>query len=149
MIPELSERSREIFRQIVEAYVETGEPVGSQLLSQRLSMGLSSASIRSVMADLQEAGLLYSPHTSAGRLPTASGLRFFVDGLLEVGEGAPAILDKSLSFYVGLAGRCSDIQVLHINRVLFNECLLHSMQCAIGGLYTLDRYDCFAFHIVR
>lgn len=86
MIPELSERSREIFRQIVEAYVETGEPVGSQLLSQRMSMGLSSASIRSVMADLQDAGLLYSPHTSAGRLPTATGLRFFVDGLLEVGN---------------------------------------------------------------
>ncbi|MCH8183416.1 MAG: heat-inducible transcriptional repressor HrcA [Proteobacteria bacterium] len=86
MIPELSERSREIFRQIVEAYVETGEPVGSQLLSQRMSMKLSSASIRSVMADLQDAGLLYSPHTSAGRLPTASGLRFFVDGILEVGN---------------------------------------------------------------
>ena len=69
MIPELSERSREIFRQIVEAYVETGEPVGSQVLSQRMRMRLSPASIRSVMADLQDAGLLYSPHTSAGRLP--------------------------------------------------------------------------------
>lgn len=86
MIPELSERSREIFRQIVEAYVETGEPVGSQVLSQRMRMRLSPASIRSVMADLQDAGLLFSPHISAGRLPTASGLRFFVDGLLEVGS---------------------------------------------------------------
>ena len=86
MIPELGERSREIFRQIVEAYVETGEPVGSQMLAQRLHMRLSPASIRSVMADLQQAGLLYAPHTSAGRLPTTSGLRFFVEGLLEVGS---------------------------------------------------------------
>ena len=86
MINELNERSRAIFRQIVDAYVETGEPVGSQSLAQRLNMQLSPASIRSVMADLQESGLLYSPHTSAGRVPTANGLRFFVDGLLEVGD---------------------------------------------------------------
>ncbi len=86
MIPELGERSREIFRQIVEAYVETGEPVGSQMLAQRLQMRLSPATIRGVMADLQQAGLLFAPHTSAGRLPTTSGLRFFVEGLLEVGS---------------------------------------------------------------
>ena len=86
MINELNERSRAIFRQIVAAYVETGEPVGSRTLSLRLNMQLSPASIRKVMADLQEYGLLYSPHTSAGRVPTANGLRFFVDGLLEVGD---------------------------------------------------------------
>ncbi len=71
---------------MVEAYVETGAPVGSQLLSQRLDMKLSPASIRSVMADLQTSGLLYSPHRSAGRVPTPNGLRFFVDGLLEIGD---------------------------------------------------------------
>ena len=83
---ELSERSREIFRQIVDAYVETGEPVGSRTLSRRLSVALSPATIRNVMADLEEAGLLYAPHTSAGRMPTEAGMRLFVSGLLEVGK---------------------------------------------------------------
>ncbi len=84
-IVELSERSREIFRHVVEAYVETGDPVGSRTLARRLSSSLSPATIRNVMADLQDAGLLYAPHTSAGRLPTDAGLRLFVDGLLELG----------------------------------------------------------------
>ncbi|HUK08059.1 MAG TPA: heat-inducible transcriptional repressor HrcA [Stellaceae bacterium] len=85
LISELNDRSREIFRQIVDAYVETGEPVGSRTLSRRSALELSPATIRNVMADLEEAGLLYSPHTSAGRLPTEAGLRLFVNGLLEVG----------------------------------------------------------------
>ena len=84
-VAELNERSREIFRRIVEAYVETGEPVGSRTLSKNLRLALSPATIRNVMADLQDAGLLYAPHTSAGRLPTEAGLRLFVDGLLEIG----------------------------------------------------------------
>ncbi len=85
LISELNERSREIFRQIVDAYVETGEPVGSRTLSRRSGLDLSPATIRNVMADLEEAGLLYAPHTSAGRLPTEAGLRLFVNGLLEIG----------------------------------------------------------------
>ena len=85
-ISELNERSREIFRQIVDSYVHTGEPVGSRTLSRLLGQHLSPATIRNVMADLEEAGLLYSPHTSAGRLPTEAGLRLFVHGLLEVGN---------------------------------------------------------------
>jgi heat-inducible transcriptional repressor len=85
-ISELNERSREIFRMIVDAYVATGEPVGSRTLSRRLTQNLSPATIRNVMADLEEAGLLYSPHTSAGRLPTEAGLRLFVHGLLEIGR---------------------------------------------------------------
>ena len=88
-INELNERSKEIFRQIVEAYVDSGEPVGSRTLSRRLNSTLSPATIRNVMADLEEAGLLYAPHTSAGRLPTETGLRLFVDGLLEVGNLSP------------------------------------------------------------
>ena len=84
-VAELNERSRESFRRIVEAYVETGEPVGSRTLSKNLRLALSPATIRNVMADLQDAGLLYAPHTSAGRLPTEAGLRLFVDGLLEIG----------------------------------------------------------------
>ena len=86
MIQELNERSREVFRHLVEAYVETGQPVGSRTLARRLDSKLSPASIRNVMADLEEAGLLYAPHTSAGRLPTEAGLRIFVDGLLEIGS---------------------------------------------------------------
>ncbi len=86
MIPELNDRSREIFRQIVDAYVATGEPVGSRTISRRLSQNLSAASVRNVMADLEEAGLLYAPHASAGRLPTDAGLRLYLDGLLELGN---------------------------------------------------------------
>lgn len=82
---ELSERSREIFREIVDAYVETGEPVGSRTLSRRLSVSLSPATVRNVMSDLEEAGLLFAPHTSAGRVPTEEDMRMFVDGLLELG----------------------------------------------------------------
>ena len=85
-ISELNERSRAIFREIVDAYVETGEPMGSRTLAKRLSLALSPATIRNVMADLEDAGLLYAPHTSAGRLPTETGLRLFVDGLLERGN---------------------------------------------------------------
>ena len=86
MISELNERSRAILRLVVEAYVETGEPVGSRTLSRRLNIKLSPATVRNTMADLEELGLLYAPHTSAGRLPTEAGLRLFVDGLLEVGN---------------------------------------------------------------
>ncbi|MEQ8319543.1 MAG: heat-inducible transcriptional repressor HrcA [Rhodospirillales bacterium] len=86
MIAELNERSREIFRLIVEAYCDTGDPVGSRTVSRRMTQSLSPATIRNVMADLEDAGLLFSPHTSAGRLPTEAGLRLFVDGILEVGN---------------------------------------------------------------
>src|SRR3990170_8643467 len=83
---QLNERSREIFKRIVETYLTTGEPVGSRNLSRALPMTLSPASVRNVMSDLEALGLIYAPHTSAGRLPTQSGLRLFVDGLLEVGN---------------------------------------------------------------
>lgn len=85
-IVELNERSREVFRRLVETYVETGEPVGSRTLSRALPMKLSPATIRNVMSDLEHAGLLFSPHTSAGRLPTELGLKMFVSGLLQVGQ---------------------------------------------------------------
>jgi heat-inducible transcriptional repressor len=82
----LDERSREIFRQIVETYLATGEPAGSRNISRLIPMTLSPASVRNVMADLEAAGLIFAPHTSAGRLPTELGLRFFVDALLEIGD---------------------------------------------------------------
>lgn len=82
----LDTRSRDIFRRLVETFLETGDPVGSRTISRNLPVGLSPASIRNVMADLEEAGLIYAPHTSAGRMPTETGLRFFVDALMEVGR---------------------------------------------------------------
>lgn len=86
IIGELNERSRTVFSEIVSSYLENGEALGSRTLSRRLIEPLSPATIRNVMADLEEMGLLYSQHTSAGRLPTDLGLRMFVDGLLQVGS---------------------------------------------------------------
>jgi heat-inducible transcriptional repressor len=85
-IAELNARSRDIFRTIVDAFLEQGEPIGSRTISRRLETPLSPATIRNVMADLQELGLLHAPHNSAGRLPTDAGLRLFVDGLMQVGD---------------------------------------------------------------
>lgn len=85
-IQTLDARSREIFRYIVEGYLNNGAPVGSRTISRNLTTPLSPASVRNTMSDLEEMGLLYAPHTSAGRLPTEQGLRLFVDGLLEVGD---------------------------------------------------------------
>ena len=85
-LAQLNERSREIFRRIVESYLATGEPVGSRNLSRLLPMTLSPASVRNVMSDLEQLGLVYAPHTSAGRLPTEIGLRFFVDALMQIGD---------------------------------------------------------------
>jgi heat-inducible transcriptional repressor len=88
-LAQLDLRSRDIFRRLVETYLDTGEPVGSRTISRILPSTLSPASVRNVMMDLEESGLIYSPHTSAGRVPTNAGLRFFVDALLEVGSISP------------------------------------------------------------
>lgn len=85
-LAQLNERSREIFRYIVEGYLATGEPIGSRNISRIIPMTLSPASVRNVMQDLEQLGLVYAPHTSAGRLPTETGLRFFVDALMQVGD---------------------------------------------------------------
>ncbi|WP_291843785.1 heat-inducible transcriptional repressor HrcA [Maricaulis sp.] len=82
----LDDRMRTIFREIVEAYLRSGDPVGSRTLSQSGNLSLSPASIRNTMADLADLGLLSAPHSSAGRMPTHAGLRLFVDGLLQIGE---------------------------------------------------------------
>ena len=89
-VMDLNQRSRDIFKQIVESYLSSGEPVGSRNLSRLLQASLSPASIRNVMSDLEHAGLIFSPHTSAGRLPTERGLRFFVDAMMETGDVAMA-----------------------------------------------------------
>ena len=107
----LGERSREVFRHLVEAFLASGEPVGSRTLSQRLPQTLSPASIRNVMADLELMGLLYAPHTSAGRVPTERGLRLFVDGMLEIGELAP---DERVAIEARMSGsgrRIEDVMI--------------------------------------
>ena len=88
LLAELNDRSREVFRRVVESYLNSGDPVGSRTLTRSMSEPLSAATIRNVMQDLEYLGLLDSPHVSAGRIPTQLGLRLFVDGLLEVGSVA-------------------------------------------------------------
>ncbi len=92
-ITELTTRARDVFRLVVDAYLENGQPVGSRTLSKLATLNLSPASIRNVMQDLEELGLLASPHTSAGRLPTEQGLRLFVDGMMQVAE--PSAEDRA------------------------------------------------------
>ena len=86
LLDEMNARSREVFRSVVEAYLESGDPVGSRTLTRQLNEKVSAATVRNVMQDLEYLGLLDSPHVSAGRVPTQLGLRMFVDGLLEVGD---------------------------------------------------------------
>jgi heat-inducible transcriptional repressor len=106
-LAQLSERSRDIFRQIVDSYLTTGEPVGSRNISRLIQVPLSAASVRNVMSDLEQLGLIYAPHTSAGRLPTELGLRFFVDALMEVGD-VGASDRQTIEAQVAAAGRSVD-----------------------------------------
>ncbi|MFT6450594.1 MAG: heat-inducible transcriptional repressor [Halocynthiibacter sp.] len=94
LLSEMNDRSREVFRRVVEGYLSSGEPVGSRSLTREMSQKVSAATIRNVMQDLEYLGLLDSPHVSAGRIPTQIGLRMFVDGLLEVGDVASADREK-------------------------------------------------------
>ncbi|KIT14976.1 heat-inducible transcriptional repressor HrcA [Jannaschia aquimarina] len=87
VLSEMNDRSREVFRRVVEGYLGTGDPVGSRTLSREMTEKVSSATIRNVMQDLEFLGLLQAPHVSAGRVPTQAGLRMFVDGLLEAQLG--------------------------------------------------------------
>src|SRR6056297_1245179 len=86
ILDQMNERSREVFRRVVEGYLATGDPVGSRSLTRDFSEKVSAATIRNVMQDLEYLGLLDSPHISAGRVPTQNGLRMFVDGLLEFSD---------------------------------------------------------------
>jgi heat-inducible transcriptional repressor len=93
-LTEMNDRTREVFRRVVEGYLNSGEPVGSRTLTRTLSEKVSAATVRNVMQDLEFLGLLDSPHISAGRVPTQMGLRMFVDSLLEVGTVAPEDQEK-------------------------------------------------------
>ena len=109
LLSDLNDRSREVFRRVVEAYLETGEPVGSRALTR--GMPVSAATIRNVMQDLELMGLLESPHVSAGRFPTQQGLRLFVDGLMEAGPLSNAdreLIDETLGEESGDTGTMLD-----------------------------------------
>jgi len=100
VLEQMNERSREVFRRVVESYLATGDPIGSRTLTRDMSEKVSAATIRNVMQDLEYLGLLDSPHVSAGRVPTQEGLRMFIDGLLEVGDvdsGDRERIDATLS----------------------------------------------------
>ena len=88
LLSEMNDRSREVFRRVVEGYLTSGDPIGSRTLTRSMTEKLSAATIRNVMQDLEYLGLLDSPHVSAGRIPTHRGLRLFVDGLMELGTVA-------------------------------------------------------------
>lgn len=139
MIQDLNERSREVFRQIVEAYVETGEPIGSRSLSRRLGLSLSAATIRNVMADLEEQGLIHAPHTSAGRLPTDVGLRLFVDGLMQLGELSDAERQ-------GIEARCA-ADGRTVSEVLTEATRLVSGLSAGAGLVVAPKLDVGLRHV--
>jgi heat-inducible transcriptional repressor len=136
---ELGERPREIFRHLVDAFLASGEPVGSRTLSQRLPHSLSPASIRNVMADLEHMGLLTAPHTSAGRMPTEKGLRLFVDGLLEVGELAP-------HERAAIEARLGD-QNRGIEEVLTQASLMLSGLSRCAGLVVAPKQDGVVKHV--
>ena len=121
-LAELDERAREIFRQLVDLYLETGAPVGSRTLSRKGGFNLSPASIRNVMADLEELGLLHAPHTSAGRMPTELGLRFFVDAVMENAELNPQ--DKAHI----------DARLEQVDTSAPQEAMLEQISSALSGL---------------
>ncbi|MEO8531101.1 MAG: heat-inducible transcriptional repressor HrcA [Deltaproteobacteria bacterium] len=104
---EMNDRTRDIFRRVVEGYLLSGEPIGSRTLSRTLNESLSAATIRNVMSDLEVLGLIGSPHISAGRVPTEMGLRMFVDGFLEVGD--VPVADRQ---QIEAAGQSADVNGL-------------------------------------
>lgn len=126
-ITDLTDRARSVFQLVVEAYIDDGAPVGSRTIARRSTLNLSPASIRNVMQDLEEAGLLAAPHTSAGRVPTEQGLRLFVDGMMQVAE--PSAEDRA-QIEASLAGT----QPGHVETALANATAALSGLSACAGL---------------
>ncbi len=137
--PGLDARAAAVLREIVEQYVATGEPVGSRTLARRLPMALSPATIRNVMADLTDSGLLFAPHTSAGRLPTDQGLRLFIDGLLNFGELTE---EERESIAAGLAAAGRSLE-----DTLTEASLMLSGLSAAAGLVLAPKSDGAVKHI--
>ncbi|RMG27452.1 MAG: heat-inducible transcriptional repressor HrcA [Gammaproteobacteria bacterium] len=133
-VPELSERARHLLRLLIDRYVEEGEPVGSRTLARQSGMNLSPATIRNVMADLEELGLVRSPHTSAGRVPTIQGYRFFVDSLIEVqplDEQAVAAMREQLDV---------DVESADTRQIIEAASSLLSNLTRCAGVVTMPRH---------
>lgn len=128
----LDMRSRDIFREIVELFLETGEPVGSRNVSRKLQTPLSAASVRNVMTDLEQLGLIYAPHISAGRLPTEIGLRFFVDSLLEVGD-LTTDERQQIEAQVQLAGKGQSVESMLTDAIQALSGLSHGAGVVLTG----------------
>jgi len=129
--PELNERSQQLLKTLVERYIHDGQPVGSRVLSKDSDLKLSPATIRNVMADLEDLGLIHSPHTSAGRVPTVNGYRLFVDTLLTVKPLHEQELDR---LYKGLDKRNNDDLLSMASRLL-------SDTTQMAGVVTLPRQE--------
>ena len=157
---DLRTRKDRIFDVIVRAYIETAEPVGSRTLSKRSDLGLSAASIRNVMADLEEAGLLTQPHTSAGRVPTDQGYRYWVDRLMEREELAPkerewarkelskarsaaALADQASKVASRLTESAALVYVKNLKRISFLNQVLQEMVEAQNLLDCLEESELF------
>jgi len=155
---ELSDRSKQIFKSVVETYLETGSPSGSETIQKKGSIDLSSSSIRLILADLQKEGLLFAPHTSAGRLPTDKGIRLFVDGLLEFGRLTKNeqenikqqclskgvffqdVLDEALKMISGLSNHAGIVvapkyqnNIKHIEFIRLNQTQVMSIIASVTG----------------
>ncbi|NKB51896.1 MAG: heat-inducible transcription repressor HrcA [Rhizobiaceae bacterium] len=128
----LDGRSRAIFRHIVETYLATGEPLGSRNLARQLALPLSPASIRNVMSDLEHLGLIYAPHISAGRLPTEQGLRYFVDGFLEIGD-LTSSERSSIEAQVRAAGQDKTVDAMLTEASQMLSGLTHGAGLVIAG----------------
>jgi heat-inducible transcriptional repressor len=120
MVTDFSERMRRILGAVVEDYIDTAEPVGSKLVARRLNLSLSAATIRSIMGDLEEMGLLFQPHTSAGRVPTEKGFRFYVDNLLDIRELREEEREAIRSKYLGSQAEVEDL-FRETSRILSNS----------------------------
>lgn len=137
----LNDRSREIFRQLVDAYIDTGQPVGSRTIAKNLPVSLSPASVRNVMADLEDSGLIFAPHTSAGRIPTETGLRLFVDAFLEAGPLEAAERERIDKHMAGVERGQS------LDNVLAEATNLLSGLSHCAGVIVTPKYDVRLKHI--
>ncbi len=142
----LNQRSQEIFKRIVEEYIETGEPVGSAHISRMLKNSLSSASVRNVMMDLEDLGLIAAPHISAGRAPTQLGLRFFVDAMLEIGA-VDENEKRSISASIEQSVNASEFEDLQFEDLLTKASSMLSGLTNSAGMVITTKADMILKHI--
>ncbi len=141
----LDKRGRDVLRAVIHAHISTGEPVGSRTIAKRYGLGVSPATIRNVMADLEEMGFLTHPHTSAGRIPTDLGFRFYVNELLEERKAAPPFLHQQLSQLQRLLAR----EDLNPSEVLLEACRILSRISNHMGLVFIPTLKTSRFHHIQ